>query len=339
MMSIGRREFLAGIAVPVLTKGALAQPARMNGRINTLACPLAVGNLTPATVDQDAVLYGPLFQELRRAGFVEGENLRTLFWTTDAHFDRMPEIVAAVVRAKPDVIFVGSDEYAHHFKQATSTIPIVAHMWDAVLEGFADSLARPGKNFTGISWMDGWSLIDKWFQIFREIKPQASKIGLMACSNKYGPSWDWCRNAAERSRFELIDARLNSPVSAEEITRAFGELRARGAEGLTVSGQPEIWAYTDLIVRLCEEARMPLIHHGDGMAEMGVLVVQTAAISKDIVRITADYIARILRGSRPDDLPIFHTDRTALHVNLKSASKIGISMPEAVLARADRIIE
>jgi putative tryptophan/tyrosine transport system substrate-binding protein len=240
MTSIGRREFLTGLAVPFLTHGALAQPARTNGRVYKLACPLAVGNLTPSTVSQEPLLYGPVFQELRKAGFVEGENLRTLFWTTDAHFDRMPEIVAAVVQAKPDVIFVGSDEYAHHFKQATSTIPIVAHMWDAVLEGFANSLARPGKNFTGISWMDGWSLIDKWFQMLREIIPQASRIALMACGNKHGPSWDWCRQSAERSRFELIEARLNSPVTAEEVSRAFAELRARGAEALTVSGQPEI---------------------------------------------------------------------------------------------------
>jgi putative tryptophan/tyrosine transport system substrate-binding protein len=75
------------------------------------------------------------------------------------------------------------------------------------------------------------------------------------------------------------------------------------------------------------------------MAEAGALVVQTAAISSDIVRITADYIARILKGAQPADLPIFHTDRTTLHINLKTARMLGISMPEALLARADRIIE
>lgn len=340
MKSIRRREFLTGLAVPLLSQGAFAQPVRTEGRVYKLACPLAVGNLTLQTVDQDPVLYGPLFQELRKAGFVEGENLRSLFWTTDAQFDRMPEIVAAVVKAKPDVIFVGSDEYAHLFRDATSTIPVVAHMWDAVLEGFANSLSRSGSNFTGISWMDRWSLVDKWFQILREILPPTStRVALLASSNKSRESWDWCHRSAQRSGLKVIEAHLGSPVTAEEVARAFTELRAKGAEALILSAQPEIWAQSELILRLVDEARLPLVHHLYGLAELGALVVLTAAPPSFIVRITTDYIVRILRGAQPTDLPIFHTDQPALHVNLKTARMHGITIPELVLARADRIIE
>ena len=339
MTLIGRREFLTGLALPLLAHRSLAQSGPASIRVKKLACPLAVGSLTPETVDQDPIFYGPVFQELRRAGFVEGENLRSLFWTADAHFDRMPEIVAAVVQAKPDVIFVGSDEYAHHFKEATSTIPVVAHMWDAVREGFAKSLSGSGTNFTGISWMSDWSLINKWFQILREILPQASKLALMACNNKYKPSWDWCHRSAQRSGFELIEARLNSPVTAEEVARAFGQLRAQGAEALTLSGQAESWAQSGLIIRLTQEARLPLVHHLDGLAELGALIVQTPATQREVNRITSDYIVRVLKGAQPADLPIFHTDRTLLHVNLITARALGITVPESVLARADRIIE
>jgi putative tryptophan/tyrosine transport system substrate-binding protein len=341
MTIIRRREFLTGLALPLFAQGALAQPlpARSEGRVYKLACPLAAGSLTPQTVDQEPFLYGPLFQELRKAGFVEGQNLRSLFWTTDAHFDRMPEIVTAVIQAKPDVIFVGSDEYAHHLKAATNTIPVVAHMWDAVAEGFANSLSHPGKNFTGITWMDGWGVIDKWFEILREILPQASKVALLACSNKHRKSWDWCHRSAQRSGFELIEARLNSPVTAEEVTRAFAGLRAQGAEALTVSGQPEIWAQSDLIIRLVAEARLPLVHHVDGLAQAGALIVQKPSAFRDTVRITADYIARVLRGAQPSDLPIFRADRIGLDVNLKTAGMLGIAMPESLLARADTIIE
>jgi putative tryptophan/tyrosine transport system substrate-binding protein len=338
MTLLGRREFLAGLTVPLLAHDSLAQPAPSRARIYKLACPLAVGNLTPETVDQESFFYGPLFQELRKAGF-EGENLRALFWTSDAHFDRMPEIVAAVVQAKPDVIFVGSDEYAHHFKEATSTIPVVAHMWDAVLEGFANSLSHPGKNFTGISWMDDWSLVDKWFQMLREMLPQASKVALLACSNKHRRSWDWCHRSAQRSGFQLIEAHLNSPVTGEEVARAFAALRAQGAEALTCSAQPEIWAQTELIIRLVEEARLPLVHHGDGLAELGALVVLAPAFWRDTIRLTTDYIVRVLKGAQPADLPIFHADRTTVHVNMRTAKAIGYTIPEFLLARADRIIE
>jgi putative ABC transport system substrate-binding protein len=339
MALIGRREFLTGLAVPLLARASLAQSRPTSTRVKKLACPLAVGNLTPETVDQDPIFYGPVFRELRKAGFVEGENLRSQFWTADAYFDRMPKIVEAVLQAKPDVIFVGSDEYAHLFKEATSTVPIVALMWDAVKEGFAKGLSGSGTNFTGMSWMDDWSLIDKWFQLIREVLPQAKKVALMACNNKYRPSWEWCHRSAQRSGLELIEARLTSPVTSEEVARVFAQLREQGADALTASGQAEIWAQSELLIRLTVEARLPMVHHLDGLAELGALMIQTPSLTPEVVRITSDYIVRVLKGAQPADLPIFHADQTRLHVNLKAARTLGIELPESVLARADKIIE
>lgn len=158
--------------------------------------------------------------------------------------------------------------------------------------------------------MDDWSLIDKWFQLIREVLPQAKKVALMACNNKYKPSWEWCHRSAQRSGLELVEARLNSPVSPEEVTRVFARLREQCAAALTASGQPEIWAQSDRLIRLTEEARYPMVHLLDGMAELGALMVQSPALGPEV-----SYNERLRRQGpqrgttgRPSNLPYGSSD-------------------------------
>lgn len=134
-----RREFIAGFSALALPWARAA--AQTPGR--GVACPLPLGNLTPETAAQIPV-WGAIFEELRTRGFVLGDNLRFEFSTVDAHFERMPEAATAVVRSKPDVIFSPSNEFARAMKDSTSTIPVVAWMNEAVVDGFAKSFARPG---------------------------------------------------------------------------------------------------------------------------------------------------------------------------------------------------
>src|SRR5262245_53069490 len=122
---MNRREVIAGLSLPFLARSAWAQQP---GRVYSVACPLAIGSLTHETAKQEPILYGPIIKELRKTGFVLGHNLHLDFPTVDGHFNRMPEVAAALVRTNPDVIFSTSNEFDYAIQKATNTIPVVAYM-------------------------------------------------------------------------------------------------------------------------------------------------------------------------------------------------------------------
>jgi putative tryptophan/tyrosine transport system substrate-binding protein len=331
-----RREFLAGLTLPLLSSATAGQTA---GRVYRVACPLAIGNLTPETAKQDTILYGPIIEELRKAGFVQGGNLRFEFSTVDGHFDRMGKMAVAVVHSNPDVIFSASTELAHHCKGATSSIPVVAHMNEAVVDGFARSFARPERNFTGISWSAEYSYLGKWFELLRELLPKASRVAILYTDNGRSGGW-YIDRFARLQGFVLVDASLHSPVTAGEFRRFFEGLGERNVDAVVMGGQPETFANVDLIIRLAQEFRTPVMYDGPGPARLGGLIELSAYTSwSEVARITADYLSRILKGARPADMPIYHTDRTKVRVNLNTAKALGLEIPPAILARADEVIE
>jgi putative tryptophan/tyrosine transport system substrate-binding protein len=221
----------------------------------------------------------------------------------------------------------------------TSTIPVVAHMNEAVIDGFARSYARPEGNFTGISWTAGYSYLGKWFDLLRELLPKASRVAILYTDNARGGGW-YTSHFAGVQGFVVVDASLRSPVTAGEFRRFFVGLSEQNVDAVVMGGQPETFANVNLIIRLAQEFRTPVIYDGPGPARLGGLIELSAYTSwSEVARITADYLSRILKGAKPADLPIFHTDRTRVIVNLRTAKALGITIPEGILARADEVIE
>ena len=212
-------------------------------------------------------------------------------------------------------------------------------MNEAVIDGFARSYARPERNFTGISWTAGYSYLGKWFDLLRELLPKASRVAILYTDNARGGGW-YTSHFAGAQEFVLVDASLHSPVTAGEFRRFFEGLSEQNVDAVVMGGQPETFANVDLIIRLAQEFRTPVIYDGPGPARLGGLIELSAYTSwSEVARITADYLSRILKGARPADLPIFHTDRTKVSVNLRTAKALGLVIPEGILARADEVIE
>src|SRR5262245_54195360 len=201
-----RREFVAGLVLPFAMRSAAAQ---QSGRVYGVVVPLAVGNLTQQEAAKDR-FYGLIIEELRKAGFVLGNNLRFEFFTVDGHFDRMGEVAKTIVRSNPDVIFSISNEFSHAIKDATSSIPVVAFMNEAVLEGFAKSLARPGGNFTGMTWTSDYQYPGKALEVAKEAF-NASRVGALQTENRRGTvGHEYLRHNAGKAGLTLVDAWLRS---------------------------------------------------------------------------------------------------------------------------------
>jgi putative ABC transport system substrate-binding protein len=291
---------------------------------------------------QDKYFYGPLIDELRKTGFVLGDNLLLQFPTVDGHFDRLPDLAAAVVRSNPDVIFCQSPMFAQHIKKATSAIPVVAYMNEAVIEGFAAGFARPGGNFTGISWTDGYHFCGKKFDLLKQTVPKAKRAAYVYTEDFRGTIGEqYVKRYADQAGLVFVEAYLRSPVTADEFRRLFEGLGAQNVDAVVVAGLPETFAHVDTIIRLADEFRMPVLYGtGVGAVQMGGLVdLGSASTWEEIARLTGDYLRRILKGEPPADLPIYHTDRAVFGVNLKTAKALGLDISEHLIARSTTVIE
>jgi putative ABC transport system substrate-binding protein len=334
---MNRRQVIAGLSVLPWVGAAAAA-----GRVYRIAIPLAIGNLTTEAASQDKYFYGPLIEKLRKTGFVLGDNLRFEFPTVDGHFDRLPDLAAEVVRSKPDVIFCTSNPLAYDIKNATNDIPVVAYMNEAVLGGFAKSFARPGGNFTGLTWTIEYLWCGKKFDLLRQTLPKAKRAAFLYTENVRGTIDErYVKHFAEKAGFEFVEAYLRSPVTSNEFRRVFQGLGGQNVDAVVVAGQPETWANVELMVRLAQEFRVPVLYgSGAGAVQLGGLVDLGAYPNwEELVHLTADYLSRVLKGSRPAEMPIFHTDRAVVGVNLKTAKALGVELSEHVIARATTVIE
>jgi putative ABC transport system substrate-binding protein len=333
---VNRREIIAVLALPALARPAWAQ---QTGRVYRLALPITTIHADDAEGLAKDPFYAPFRKELVRLGYVEGGNLKLEWWSAAGNFARFPELSAAVARSNPDVIAVSSPQFALELKKATSSIPIVAIVEDPLRNGIAASLARPGGNITGHTGV-GLEYLGKRLELLKEIVPGIRKVGYFGPRNLAGaPAVQAIRDAATQLRLEIFEAYLDSPVSAEGFRRAFEELRAAGVEALYPGGGSEIMNNYPTIIRLAEEARLPVLYAATRAIEEGGLAAITLGSPAEYATAMAGYVDRILKGEKPGDLPIQTPAVVRLTLNVKAAKRIGLTFPEAILARADEVIE
>ena len=324
-----RRNLIAllGIAAVAWPLAARAQQRDQQARVGILT--------------QGGALANPLFaafrQEMRRLGYVEDRNLVLEFRSAADDPKRLPELAAELVRLPVDVILVEGTGAARAAKEATSSIPIVMGVAAAPMEvGLVSSLARPGGNITGFTSLSS-ELATKRLGLLKEAFPDITRVGVLR--NPLNPG-----NAQQLASIKEAAARIGVDVETAEAERreaigaALDQLRERGASALIVLADSVYFNEHKLLVLLVTAKRLPAIYPDRVFAEAGGMLIYGPDVA-DNFRRAADYVNRILKGTKPGDLPVQQPTKFELIINVTIAKAIGVTLPTALLLRADEVIE
>jgi putative ABC transport system substrate-binding protein len=322
---IKRREFitlLGGAASWPLT--AAAQEPGRNYRI---------GFLTPTARESPSI--AAFFDELRRNGFVEGQNLTVLAEGFAYRNDQIERIVASLVAASPDAIITGPELPLRALQKATRTIPVIGMTEDMVGEGFAASLPRPGGNITGVSLLSP-ELDGKRLEILGDAAPELRKIALMADSNTAPPAHlAQLQRAGESRGLEVV---VRSVARRDDVIAAIRDVKAADAQAINFLATPMFSVNAEAFIAEATHLRLASIYQWPEDAEVGALLSYGPRIT-DMFRILGTITAKVLRGAAPADIPIEQPTKFELVVNLKTAKAIGVEIPNNLLLRADKVIE
>ena len=322
-----RRDFIT------LLGGAAAWPlaarAQQPGKLPTIGY---LGATTPATESQYTAAF---LQRLRELGWIDGRNMAIEYRWADGQTEIVGKLAGELVRLNVDVILTDGNEPALAAKRATSVIPIVfAVAGDPVGTGLVASLARPGGNATGLSnqLTEG---AGKRVELLREVVPSLRRLGLLAAVNPIG--------GLEVREVQAVAAGIGIEVitlnirSQSDIAQSFDAINGR-ADALYVANSVFLASNRMRVVTLALGMRLPTIFASRGWIEAGGLMSYGASFV-DRFRRSADLVDKILRGTKPADIPVEQPTKFELGVNLVAAKAIGLTIPEGFLARADEVIE
>ena len=292
-----------------------------------------LGASTPAAIGPWVAAF---VQRLRELGWIENRTVAIEYRWAEGRSERYGEIAAEFVRLKVDVIVTHSAEPVLAANQATSVIPIVfGAAGDPVGSGLVASLGRPGGNVTGLS-VQFTDLAGKRLELLREVVPGLRRLAIMLDIGNSGAVLEMgeVQTAARTLGVERLTLEIRR---AEDIAPAFETLKGR-AEALYVCSDPFVFTNRIRINTLALAARLPTMHGLREYVEAGGLMSYGANFS-DLFRRVADYVDKILRGTKPADLPVEQPTKFDLVVNLITAQALGLTMPPSLLARADEVIE
>ena len=276
-------------------------------------------------------------QRLRDLGYVEGKSLVYETRSAEGKLDRFPALAEELVRLKVDVLFASSANEALMFKNATRTIPIVFHVSnDPVADGLVDSLARPGGNMTGVTTI-ATALAGKRLELLKETIPKLSRVAVLWDPGGESAMQQWKESqlAARELGLQLHSMEVSSPDRFEEAFR--GAVKAQSA-ALSVSPGSVNTAHPKLIAELAAKYRLPAIFDREDFIASGGLM-SYGTDRAEAYRRAATYVDKILKGTKPADLPVEQPMKFELIINLRAAKEIGLTIPPNVLARADRVIK
>ncbi len=276
-------------------------------------------------------------QSLAEAGFIEGRNVAIETPSADGRYDRLPGLAADLVRRQVAVIVAITGNPALAAKQATATIPIVFNVADDPVElGLVASLARPGGNATGVSFLFS-DLVAKHLGLLRELLPRAARIGLLV--NPQNANADTLAKngtaAAASTGTEIIVLRASD---ARAIEDAFATLARQQADALVVGADGYFFRRRVQLATLAARHGLPTVFTTREYAEAGGLMSYGTSLP-EAFRMTGLYTARILKGAKPADLPVVQSTKFDFVINIPTARALGLELPPTLLARADEVIE
>jgi putative ABC transport system substrate-binding protein len=274
-------------------------------------------------------------QGLRDLGHVEGKNIAIEYRYANARFDKLPALADELIRLKLDVLVASTTPAVQAAKNATRTIPIVFFgVFDPVAAGLVDSLARPGGNVTGFTNI-ATTLAGKRLELLKETVPKLSRVAVLYDPKSPGsvPQWNESQRQARELGLQLHSMEVSS---ADKYEGAFKEaVKARSA-ALAVTADPLANANRKQIADLATKVRLPAIYPWGEFVDNGGLMSygpNFAAVGRDVAR----YVDKILKGTKPADLPVEQPTKFELMINLKTAKALGLTIPPVVLMRAERV--
>jgi len=334
---MNRREFIAliaGAATAPLLPAPLVAQAQRGERVRR------VGVFLPLAADDPEVKarIAAFRKELQRLGWSEDRNLRIDIRFGAGRSDQYAALAQELVALQPDVIMAQSTRIAATLQQATTLIPIVFNnVSDPILEGFVTSLPRPGGNLTGLLLYES-GIVGKWLAMLKEIAPGLTRVALIG--NPRTMPFDhfvrWAEDAAPSLAIELVPVRVeNTAAAIESGIKSFAPASNSGLLGLP---DPTLVGHRELVAALATRHRQPAVYPFRFFVEAGGLM-SYGTDQVDVFRQSATYIDRILRGTKPADLPVQAPTKYQTLVNLKAAKAIGFDVPPSLLLRADEVIE
>ena len=318
------------IALTIAFGGAVAeaqQPARIH----------RIGILSTGSSSFQSVRVEAFRQRLRELGYVEGKNIVIEYRYAEGKLERLPDLAAELVGLKVDVIVTGGGPTILAAKKATATIPIVfAAFNDPVGTGLVSSLARPGGNITGLSNI-AQDLDGKRLELLKEAFPKVARVAFL---------WE---PGGPRRNVRLTDMQAAAKAlglklqplevrSLDDFENAFGQAKRDGAQALITATGPLINTQRLQVLDFAAKNRLPVMYPDSEWVETGGLM-SYAPNYTDLYRRAADFVDKILKGTKPADIPVEQPTKFELVINLKTAKQIGVTIPSSVLARSDRVIK
>ena len=321
-----RREFIGALGLAAawpLAAGAVPKPAR-------------IGWLTTASAADVSPFLEALRAGLADKGYVEGRNLTIAARYADGDIARVPSLAEELSKLPVDVIT--TQGAATRLLQKVSTIVPVVYVFsaDPVLAGIADTLARPGRNMTGISVM-AIELNGKRLELLREIIPEIDRIAILASPTHAGEELER-NNSVEMAQRLGIKVQYFPTPNPAELSRAYDSMAADPPQAIVVFPDPVTFSHRGQIVAFGSNQRIPVVSGWADFADAGALCTYGPKLAESYKRL-AYYVDRILNGEKPAELPVERPTVFELVVNLKTAKALGIDVPPTLLARADRVIE
>ena len=328
---MNRREtvvaLLALVAAPF---AAEAQQTAKIARIGYLANLLAVN---PRGLEA-------FRQGLRDLGYVEGRNLVIEYRDAEGKLERLPALAAELVALKVDVVLAGATLAALAAKQATRTIPIVfAAAGDPVTDGLVTSLARPGGNVTGLSFLAS-ELVGKRLELLTQAVPGVSRVAVLWHPGGSGERTekDMLKEAEVAARALGVRLQFFEVRGPADFDRAFSDMTRARAGSLTAIGGILFFNERRRLVDLAAKNRLPAVYASRDYVDDGGLMAYGPSAA-DMFRRAATYVDKILKGAKPADLPVEQPTKFELVINLKTAKALGLTIPQSVLVRADEVIQ
>ena len=328
---MNRRTFLATLSLATLA-APLAAESQQAGNVPR------IGHLFVLPWSVTEHLREAFRQGLRELGYVEGQDIVIEFRSAEGRVERLPDLVAELVRLKVDVIVAAPDVSIEAARQATRTIPIVmAVSFDPVGVGFVASLARPGGNITGLSTL-GTELITKRLELLKEVIPKLSRVAVLweADNPSSAVHLREIQVTAPALGVQLQSLSLRGPNP--DLESSFRAAMSERASALITVAGPLTFGHRTRIVDLAAKSRLPTLYDVREFVEAGGLFAYGASLP-DMHRRAAYYVNKILKGAKPGDLPVEQPTQFEFVINLKTAKALGLTIPQTLLLRANQVIE
>jgi putative tryptophan/tyrosine transport system substrate-binding protein len=326
-----RRCFLLALGALLFALCASAY-AQQTGKV------FRIGFLDSSTASGSAVLVNAFRQELSKLGWIEGKHIAIEYRFAEQKGERLPELAAELVRLKVDLIVAPSPPSASAAKKATTTIPIVISGGDPVGLGLVASLAQPRGNLTGVSSLAP-ELNTKRLEILKDAVPKLTRVGVLWWSGSriyQENQLKEIRPAALALKLKLDD--IETEADPKSLQSAFQTARQKQVNGIITTASRSFFAERKRIVELAVQYRLPVVHFQREFVDEGGLM-SYGADYEDLYRRSAHYVDKILKGTKPTDLPVQQATKFEFVINLKAAKQIGLTIPVRVLERANQVIK